>query len=188
MSYRAVSGLRYLSMDILERLLEYDCWITRRTLEHCHQFTETQLHQRFDIGWETVDATLVHIVTNMELWCELLHGRSPRATGPRGQAPSLGELLERHEAVARELGVFARTRAMQGNLDGIMVDPLYDPPVDSTYGTVLCDIFHENIVHRSEVRHMLQRLNAPPIEAYDPMSWEWEMEKQNPQRGLRNIR
>ena len=41
-------------MDILDRLLEYDCWIMHRVLEHCAQLSDEQRHQRFDIGWETV--------------------------------------------------------------------------------------------------------------------------------------
>jgi uncharacterized damage-inducible protein DinB len=160
-------------MDILDRLLRYDTWIMRRLLAHCRQLTTAQLHGRFDIGWETVHATLVHIVTNMELWNDLLHGRAP-LDREAGSALSLDELIARHEAVAKELAAFARAQAAEGNLDGIMVDTLNDPPTESTYGTVLCDLFHENIVHRSEVRHMLKRLHAPPLEAYDPISWEHE--------------
>jgi hypothetical protein len=44
--------------------------------------------------------------------------------------------------------------------------------MEMTCGTVLCDVFHENMVHRSEVKHMLQRLGVPRIDAYDPISWE----------------
>src|SRR5437763_1645512 len=122
------------TMDILDRMLDYDAWITRRMLGHCRQLTEAQLEQRFDIGWETVHATLAHIVANMELWCDLLHGRSPRADDPREHAPRLKELIERHAAVAAELGTFARAQATSGNLDGIAVDPFYDPPAEMTYG------------------------------------------------------
>jgi uncharacterized damage-inducible protein DinB len=158
-------------MDILDRLLQYDTWIMRRMLVHCQQLTEAQRHERFDIGWETVHATLVHVVANMELWNDLLHGRTPQDDS-NSRVPSLNELIARHQAVAEELGALARGQAARGNLDGIMVDTLNDPPTESTCGTVLCDIFHENMVHRSEVRHMLKRLYAPPLEAYDPISWE----------------
>jgi uncharacterized damage-inducible protein DinB len=161
-------------VDVLDRLLRYDAWITRRVLEHCQLLTGEQLHQRFDIGWETVHATLTHIVRNMELWCDLLHGRAPGNTTPDrdDHVLSIDELLARHTAIAEELTIFAQTQARPDNLDATMLDVLASPPVRITYGTVLCDMFHENFVHRSEIRHMLKRLHMPPIEEYDPISWE----------------
>lgn len=160
-------------MNILDRLLNYDRWITGRVLEQCALLSVGQRQRQLDIGWETIQATLVYIVRNMELWSDLLHARTPRHSGDYHEPePTIEELIVRHDAVSMEIASFARASAQAGNLDGLMLDTLCDPPIHYTNGTVLCDIFHENMVHRSEIKHMLKRLGAPPIEGYDPMSWE----------------
>jgi uncharacterized damage-inducible protein DinB len=160
-------------VNILDRLLDYDAWIMGRTLRHCRDLSEDELHRRFDIGWETVQATLEHIVENMELWCDMVHDRRPpHLDAVRKGGPKIDELIARHEAVVGELALFAHAQVAAGNLDGVMLDVFYDPPVPITYGAALCDIVHENMVHRSEIRHMLKRLGAPEIEDYDPISWE----------------
>jgi uncharacterized damage-inducible protein DinB len=62
-------------MDILDRLLRHDAWTTRQLLLGCKELSTEQLHQRFDVGHETVYATVEHLIGNMEVWSDLMQVR-----------------------------------------------------------------------------------------------------------------
>jgi uncharacterized damage-inducible protein DinB len=58
-------------MDILDRLLKHDAWTTRQLLLRCKELSHEQLHQPFDVGHETVYATIEHLIGNMEVYSSL---------------------------------------------------------------------------------------------------------------------
>ena len=45
-------------MDLLDRLLGHDCWTTAQLLERCGELRAEQWTQPFDMGHETLAATL----------------------------------------------------------------------------------------------------------------------------------
>ena len=61
-------------MDLLDRLLGHDAWTTRQLLDICSGLTDEQLDRRFDIGHGSVRATLDHVISNMEVWGDLMRG------------------------------------------------------------------------------------------------------------------
>jgi uncharacterized damage-inducible protein DinB len=52
----------------------HDAWTTRQILERFRELDDSQLHQAFDIGHETVYDTLVHMIGNVRTWTDLMNG------------------------------------------------------------------------------------------------------------------
>lgn len=158
-------------MDILERLLRHDAWTTRQILLRCQELTDAQLDQHFDIGHESVRATLLHIIGNMEVWTDLMRGRLPRLEAP-ATAPSVAHLRARLDAAALDLAELSLRLAGERRLDARWTDTLDDPPRPKTYGGAIAHVLTHSHVHRGEVLHMLARLGLRDLPEGDVLSWE----------------
>src|SRR5436190_14328903 len=62
-------------MDLLERLLDHDRWMTLRFLELSRGLTDAQLDQPFDLGHQTLRATFAHIIGAIDFWVGLFTGQ-----------------------------------------------------------------------------------------------------------------
>ena len=162
-------------MDILDRLLGHDAWTTRQLLLRCRDLTDEQWRRRFDIGHETLQATFLHIVGNMEVWTDLIRGRPVRPEPqPIERTRSVDGLVERLDAAAPDFGAIARQLADQGRLDETWGDTLDDPRTEKTYGGAIAHVITHSMHHRCEVLHMLHRLGVPDLIEGDLLSWERE--------------
>jgi len=162
-------------MDILDRLLGHDAWTTRQLLLRCRELSPEQLHQRFDVGHETLHATLLHVIGNLEVWTDLIRGRPVRRYDGIGLgAQSVDDLLTRLDAAAPDFAEIARQLADDGRLDETWVDTLDDPPTAKTYGGAIAHVLTHSHHHRGEILHMLQRLGVPDLIEGDVLSWERE--------------
>src|SRR4051794_19149695 len=52
----------------IRQLAEYEVWCNRRTLEAAEELNREQLFQRFPFGFNTIHATLFHIVEVFQTW------------------------------------------------------------------------------------------------------------------------
>ena len=160
-------------MDLLDRLLGHDSWTTRHLLERSRELSDEQLDRVFDIGHGALRSTLVHMVGNVEVWTDLMHGRPVRPeTKARAYAEPVEELLERYERAAAGFAAFARSIADAHRLDDLWEDYLDEPPSMKSYGGAILHVLTHNMHHRGEVLHMLQRLGVADLIEGDLLSWE----------------
>ena len=158
-------------MDLLDRLLGQDAWTTRQILLRCRELTDEQLHRRFDVGHESVHATLVHLVGNVRIWTDLMAG-TPRVVDRSWRDLSVDELIARHDAAAADFAALARRIRDEGRLDEEWIDTLDDPPTAKTYGGAIAHVLTHDMHHRSELLHMLHRIGLPDLPQGDVLSWE----------------
>ena len=158
-------------MDLLDRLLGHDAWTTRQLLLRCRDLSDEQIHRRFDIGHESVHATLVHLVGNVRIWTDLMAG-TPRVVDRSWRDLPVDELLARHDAAAADFAALARRIRDEGRLDEEWIDTLDDPPTAKTYGGAIAHVLTHDMHHRSELLHMLHRLGLPDLPEGDVLSWE----------------
>src|SRR5438093_4850040 len=59
-------------MDLLDRLLGHDRWTTTQFLERCRELRVEQWTQPFDLGHQTLAATLQHMIGNVRVWTDLM--------------------------------------------------------------------------------------------------------------------
>ena len=157
-------------MDMLDRYLGYERWTLRHFITRCREVSPTQLHQKFDIGPETVHNTMNHIVGNIEVWTDLLRER------PVQKLPKLPDdvdvWLERFDAAMADFEDCARQLAASNRLDDTYVDVLDNPPTRKTFGGTILHVLTHTTVHRWEVQHMLQRLGLRDLLEGDALGWE----------------
>ena len=160
-------------MDLLDRLLGHDAWTTRQLLLRCRGLTDEDLDRRFDIGHETLRATLVHLIGNMEVWTDLLDERPVRSGAELpAAARSVDGLIARLDAAAPDFAALARRVRDEGRYDALWTDVLDDPPREKTYGGAIAHLLTHSMHHRGEILHLLHRLGVPDLPEGDVLSWE----------------
>jgi uncharacterized damage-inducible protein DinB len=158
-------------MDLLNRLLKHNAWTTRQLLLLCHGLTDEQLDRDFDIGHRTVRATLRHLIRNVEVWSDLMAGRSVRQDpGPAGT--SIAALTERLERAAADLATVAQAVAERGGWDEKWLDTLDKPPKEKTYGGAIAHVITHSMHHRAQLLYLLRRIGIKDLPEGDVLSWE----------------
>jgi uncharacterized damage-inducible protein DinB len=157
-------------MDLLDRMLEHDRWATMRLLELCRPLTEVQLDQEFDVGHRTLRETLDHMIYVINFWTGWMSGRPvehDRTTLRYDR--SVSALTERHARFQPAFATLARKIRDEQRLDETFIDH-YN--VRQSLGATIIQLMHHNAQHRSEIRHMLERLGVADLWDFDPQEWE----------------
>jgi uncharacterized damage-inducible protein DinB len=157
-------------MDLLDRLLRLDHWATAQLLDLSRNLSDAQLDQPFDIGHQTVRATLEHMIFNVEAWTALVAGRPVNA--PRDDR-SPAALIDRHERAHATFATLAYQLRDEQRLDETFVDHV---GARVTCGATILHVILHNAQHRGEARHLLDRLGLQDLPEGDPQEWEWEHE------------
>jgi uncharacterized damage-inducible protein DinB len=154
-------------MDLLDRLLEHDCWATETLLNVSRELSDAQLDQPFDIGHRTLRSTFEHFIPNVDFWTRLMEGQPP--TSPQ-DGLSVDLLIDEHERNYTAFATLARRIRDEGRWDDTFIDH-YDMP--QTFGSAILMVILHNTEHRTEVAHILQRLGVPEVPEVDPGLWDF---------------
>ncbi len=153
-------------MDLLDRLFAHDRWATIVLFDACAPLTEAQWHTQFDIGHENLHATFGHLIGNIEAWT-LIAQEKPIELDDDWSIPNLRPRWERaydaFESLAR--GIVAEDR-----FDATFTDHFAAP---QTYGAVIPHVILHNEGHRTEILHMLNRLEIDPVPEIDYALWDF---------------
>lgn len=159
-------------MTILERLLRHDAWTTRELLLRAAKLPDAALDQEFDLGYRTLRRTFVHMISNMECWCDLMTGSPQREIVPGEAANSIDGLIERLDRAAAELLALGESVEREGRVDDEFVDALDNPPRRKPLGAGLVHIATHGMHHRAQCLYILRRLGAADLPEGDALSWE----------------
>jgi uncharacterized damage-inducible protein DinB len=163
-------------MDLLDRLLEHDRWTTQQVLLACLALEPEQMHQPFGIGNDTLDATLRHMILNVQVWTDLMRTRPVGPLDALRNAP-LADLPALYQAVYADFADCARRLRDDDRLDDVYLDVLDDPPMPKSFGGTIAHVLTHNMHHRAELLHMLGRLGAPGLIEGDVLSWEAQQQE-----------
>lgn len=165
-------------MDLLDRMLEHDRWTTQRILAICRTLEPQLLEVSFDIGHSSIGATLRHMISNVQVWTDLMLGRAVRPTDAVASA-GIEELPTVFDAVYADFAQCARRLRDGGRLQETYLDVLDDPPAAKSFGsTIAHDITHNithNMHHRTELLTILGWMDVPDLPEGDVLGWEAQM-------------
>src|SRR4051812_25840369 len=151
-------------------MLGHDAWATGVLLEKSSALSDEQVTQAFDIGHGSVLETLTHLVNVIEYWTANMQSRPANVDWETRR--TLADLLSMHNQFQGQFASAARAAQAEGRLDDLFNDSQGYP--QSIGGTIVHLMYH-NVIHRSEVQHMLNRLGVEPDMDGDPQEWEYGM-------------
>lgn len=156
-------------MDLLDRLLANDRWNTGRILQLSRGLSESEFNQPFDVGHQTLGATLEHMIFSLEVWAAAMAGE-PMPDQTAESSPEAWS--DRHERAAASFAALARQLSDQQRLDDTFLDPWIEAATPRTFGTTIVHVLLHNAQHRNEALHILQRLGVANLPDGDPKEWE----------------
>jgi AraC family transcriptional regulator len=168
------------SMDLVDRMLEHDLWLTNRLLDGAAQLPDERLdepvpvptdapHAWFeDGGTTTVRSMLERLIYSKEIWTAALAGRDAPGRG----GTSLAELRERHDRAGAEFVGSGRDIRDRNAWDTAFVDALCNPPETFTFGGMVTHVLTWSAHRRQVLVGALGRLGAEGVGGGDPIEWE----------------
>jgi AraC-like DNA-binding protein len=165
------------TMDLTDRLLTHDAWLTKRLIESATKLPATDLDKeirpgnivdRF-VGIEpSVRALLAQHVFLKEVWIAAIDGTK----FPEQPDDSLQGISARHETAARRFREIARNVNDRGEWDDAFVDALCEPPQSFTYGSVIAHIIEHSAHRRGMIASALRELGISDVESTCAIDWE----------------
>lgn len=165
------------AMDVTDRLLEHDRWLTGRLLERAGQLTDEQLDREIRPGHEvlafdgpepTVRSMLDRLVWTKEVWVAAMTGGELPAEPDR----DLDALRRRFASAADAFVAVARRIRERGGWDDAFVDALCDPPQSFTFGGVVAHVITFSAHRRQVLLSALADLGLHELEPNCPIEWE----------------
>ncbi|HEX9416442.1 MAG TPA: AraC family transcriptional regulator [Gaiellaceae bacterium] len=166
------------TMDLTDRMLEHDLWLTGRLLDAAGELPEPQLdepvptpteprHAWFEDGDPTLRTMLDRLVYSKEIWTAALAGRDQ----PERGGTSIDELRERHERSGEEFARAVRDIRDRNAWDTAFVDALCDSPETFTFGGMVAHVLTWSAHRRQVIVGALRNLGAD-VGTGDPIEWE----------------
>jgi AraC-like DNA-binding protein len=168
---------RTTTMDLSDRLIEYDHWHTARLLEQAATLSDDALDRKVRPGMivhafegpePDVRTMLERIVFTKEVWTAAIGGRD---IPPRDDA-SIAGLQARLAAVQPQFTALVQRIRDRNEWDDAFVDALCTPPVSFTFGSVIAHILTASVIRRQTVSGALRELGVKDAETRDPIEWE----------------
>ena len=154
-------------MDLTDRLLEHDLWLTGRLLDAAETLPAEQLSEPLDVEGETLGSMLERLVWSKEMWNAAVEGR-PMPERRDGSPECLRKRLSEAGPAFLE---FVRDVRARGAWDTAFVDATCDPPESFTYGGMAAHVLTHSAHRRNVVLETLQR-HGIDVEHSDPLGWE----------------
>jgi AraC-like DNA-binding protein len=165
------------TMDLTDRMIEHDLWLTRQLFEAAAHVPEERLDEPFEVtpGVQhdfpqerpSVRDMLERLVFSKETWTASIAGREV----PSGGGRSLEALRERFEAAAAEFAAAVRDIRERGAWDTAFVDAVCDPPETFTFGGMVAHVLTWSAHRRFVTIGALRALGAD-VASGDPIEWE----------------
>jgi AraC family transcriptional regulator len=167
-----VGGERSDTMDLTDRLLEHDLWLTGRLLDAAEGLPAETLSEPLEVEEETLGSMLERLVWSKEMWTAAVEGRpmpARRGGSPECLRKRLGEAGPAFLEIVRD----ARTR---GTWDTAFVDATCEPPESFTYGGMAAHVLTWSAHRRHVLLEALQRHGVDVADS-DPLAWERSAQK-----------
>jgi AraC-like DNA-binding protein len=165
------------TMDLTDRLIEHDLWLTRRIIEAAARLEETQLDLVVDADrapqpWEasemTVRSMLNLLVKTKEIWGAAIAGREC----PDDTDFTIGGFERGADEAGEAFSKIVRSVRERGEWDTAFIDASCEPAETFTYGAMVAHVLTFNAARRQQLISALATLGIDDIGYGDPIEWE----------------
>ncbi len=151
----------------LQLLVDYNYWARDRVLEAAARLTPEQYGRDLGSSFGSVQGTLVHVYSAEWIWCERLHGRSPRQPLDASNLQTVDVLRAEWTALERLWRSYVAEAGEAG------IDRVYDYSLlsgrasRSAFWQIVQHVVNHGTYHRGQVTTMMRQLGAQPPQATD---------------------
>jgi AraC-like DNA-binding protein len=164
-------------MDLTDRLIDHDMWLTKRILEKAATLTDAQLDAPmsrpeqpvcFEEPEKTLRDVLNKIVFTKEVWLCGVYGRE----FPDASDTSAAGLLKRYTGAFADFGQLVKKVRDDDLWDTNFVDVGCEPPETFTYGGMIAHVLTFSTYRLMVALREMQRLGVTDLGYGDPLTWE----------------
>ena len=164
-------------MDLTDRLIDHDLWLTRRLLDAAATLTDAQLDAplpqpehpvTFEQPEKTLRDVLVRMIFTKEVWIAAVQGRS----SAQQTDVTMPGLMRRLNVAYGEFRALVHQVRQQHLWDSEFVDMLCEPPETFTYGGRIAHVITFSAYRRSAAIRALTQCGATGLGYGDPIEWE----------------
>ena len=167
-------------MDLTDRLIDHDAWLTRLLLERAATLSDAQLDATRDtdiVPFEcprelTLREALHRMIFAKEVWVAAVR---KQPIGDAEPDKSLPAMLKRQDRAFLEFAEVVRQVRDEGRWDEEFEDALCEPPERFTFGGMIAHVITFAAFRRSIVIKMMNQLGINDIGYGDPMEWEMSL-------------
>jgi uncharacterized damage-inducible protein DinB len=152
--------------DPTDILLAHDRWATQQILDASKPLTVEQFAQRFDIGSGSLHDTIVHMLSAMRSWTDLLTGRElrpPLEPHPR----TVDEIQLMLDETCTDLATAAKSRP----LDELVTRERGGKSYTFARGAVIVHVTTHGMHHRAQCLNILRRLGVTQQPPSSVLQW-----------------
>ena len=175
------------TMNLTNRLIDHDLWLTRQLLEKATNLTDAQLDTSlakpehpvpFDQVEQTLRDVLQRLVFTKEVWVAAVLGRKL----PDQQDNSAVGLHQRMTATFGEFRVLVQRVEAENLWDAEFVDMICEPPERFTYGGMIAHVITFSAYRRSVALQAMAQLGVTDLGYGDPIEWEEQQRRTHEQQ------
>ncbi len=162
------------TMDLTERQLEHDLWLTRLLFDAASELPDSALDERLELeplahepGCPSIRGLLYRLVFTKEMWTASVKGE----TMPDRGDLSVDALRRRLDAAGSEFALLMRDVDARSDWDAAFVDTTCDPPRSFTYGAMAAHVLNFSAYRRLILIGELER-HGLDVGIGDPVEWE----------------
>ena len=165
------------TMDLTDRLIEHDAWMTQRLLTRARELTDAQLDSPlgifkapmpFDPCEDTLRAALARMIFTKEVWTAAVHAR-PLPDDPDN---SLDGLSARLDTAFGEFAAIVHSVRDENWWDESFVDGICTPPETFTFGGMIAHVVTFSAYRRSIALKIMESMGLQDLGYGDPIEWE----------------
>ena len=163
-------------MDIIERLLAHDAWLTRRMLERARTLSDEQLDRPvlaedpYGVTETTLRSSLNRLVFTRERWLAAFTG----ATFPPFETTvgTMDEAIARLDAVEHRFADYVAGIEREGRWDESFRDQTCEPGETFVFGSAIAHVITFQAQRRAATLEAFRRLGIDEFGYGDPIEWE----------------
>ena len=166
-----------MNMDIVDRLIDHDTWMTRRMLERAQDLSDEQLDApvavpRTPLPFESEEGTLRgalnRLVHTKEIWLAAVRNQPI----PQELDMSIPGMLNRLDTSFIEFAEVVRRVRDENRWDEQFVDEMGEQPERFSYGGMVAHVVTFSAFRRSAALKILEKLGINDLGYGDPIEWE----------------